>query len=369
LKGKEAAVGFAWGEDEENLDHFALVEVIPNSSFSLLLTNLSPGAVYFYRAYGSNDYGTAFSDETASFTTTARGTILYCATNGPVWGDGSSWEMAFRDIQPALDIAPPNTEIRLAGHTFWVTNPLLLNAKEAITLSGGWEGTGNPGNWDPSQWPTMIARPTGAISNRLMVINAVTGSLANISFQNGSPIDASLRGGALVISNALLVVDSCNFVGNTLPYSALTSVRRYGGALYAFNTDLLITNCSFVSNSISSYRQNYNHGGALYATNGSVTIANSRFIANTVSGTGGSSTYYDRNYGGAVFADAPLTVRECLFSRNRVATSSGGPVAGGAVYAAQDLTVEHSIFNVNRAETILTTAQGSAIFARTNSVL
>jgi hypothetical protein len=90
--------------------------------------------------------------------------------------------MAFPTLQTALDATTSNTELRLAGHTFWITNALTLSGREGIALLGGWEGSGNPGNRDPGQWPTLLARPTGSLSNRLMIIHAVTGTLSGLSF-------------------------------------------------------------------------------------------------------------------------------------------------------------------------------------------
>jgi len=165
------------------------------------------------------------------------------------------------------------------------------------------------------------------------------------------------------------VLERCNFIENGLPYSTATSARRYGGALYAAQSDLLITNSLFTSNTISSYQQNRNHGGAIYVTNGTLTIVDTLFVANRISSTGGSGTYNDYNYGGAIHADAPLVLHNCRLVQNRVETSAGGPCRGGAVYAAQPVVIAHTTFSANRAVTVLAAAQGGAFFAASNATL
>jgi hypothetical protein len=113
----------------------------------------------------------------------AEGAEYYAATNG-AGSPGTSWATAFTNLQAALNAATSSGDIiYVAGHTFGVTGVVKWTVS-GITIRGGYEGVGTPGNNDPSRWQTVI-RPFDSYSHRMRALSVsglTSGTLEQVTF-------------------------------------------------------------------------------------------------------------------------------------------------------------------------------------------
>jgi hypothetical protein len=97
----------------------------------------------------------------------AAGSSWYVATNGPAGGDGSSWALAWTNLQTAIDAATAGDTIYLAGHAFSYDTAQLGShyvwTNKPLTILGGYAGIdGSPGALTDS--PTILTAVTGGTS-------------------------------------------------------------------------------------------------------------------------------------------------------------------------------------------------------------
>lgn len=71
IEGVRADITFYWGEDQEAWSNTNVIGRRAEGPFSVLLSDLTPGAGYAYRVYATNDYGYAYS-EVVGFTTRSQ---------------------------------------------------------------------------------------------------------------------------------------------------------------------------------------------------------------------------------------------------------------------------------------------------------
>ena len=145
-------------------------------------------------------------------------------------------------------------------------------------------------------------------------------TLKNLRIINGHNGDTN-NGGAIYITNrAKYTIENCTFENN---WADDCGGAIYNGAPYK----LTVSNCIFKSNEADD-----SCGGAIYSL-GSFLIKDSKFLSN-----------YAPNYGGAVYADVPSDIINCIFESNKV-----GEDHGGAVYAKANIKISKSTFKNNFA--------------------
>ena len=116
----------------------------------------------------------------------------------------------------------------------------------------------------------------------------------------------------------------------------------YGGALEIHNADVVIDSCQFISNSIN-YGKSTNVYGAAISNEGNLSILNSYFLENSL------------NFGGAIYNNGILYVNNTSFIKSR----GGGFSKGSVIYNDKTALVNNSVI----AETYsLEDSMGSAIF-------
>lgn len=362
LNGFGAQAFIYWGESAGSLTNVISLGPVNEGPFASSLPGLSPASTYYYRSFASNDYGTAWAAATESFTTTATGNY-YCATNGPAWGDGSSWGMAFTNIQSALDAAQDNDLIRLAGQTFTVATSLTWTSRSGIRLEGGWEGTGLPGSNNPALWSTVIQRnPSNSV--RVMRVQNVTNSvLKGVTLQNGYVAASPYYGAGLYVSGSTFTLDDCVIVSNMV-YAASESQNLRGAGLCSQSSVMTVTNCTIVFNRmVENSRWSVLYGGGISILAGTGMI--DRCI---VSGNSISSPYYDLRYGnamsgGGVYSDGKLAVRHGRISANSLYSKTDKYVLRGAgVYAATNASLFNTIVALNDATREVGVADADGVF-------
>ncbi|HLO39582.1 MAG TPA: hypothetical protein VK176_01060, partial [Phycisphaerales bacterium] len=285
--------------------------------------------------------------------------------------DGSSWELAYNDLQYALyDISsgggihsPGETEIRIAQGVYTPSPRFASRGEEfhfhgspasgvALTVLGGFAGlvgAPNPDQRDPTRFITVLSGdllhndtldPATWTDNsrQIAVADNVAGFLMDgLTFKGARgadhPQDQSY-GGALRISGRTYfyarrtsreddaVVRNCRFIDNVAGLA--------GGVLRCLSSEnsagIRVESCDFISNRVLSPGE-WTGGGAIAAYGGVVVIEDCRFLNNAAPNRGGAV------YGGVA---ASLLIRDSLFISNTTGTE------GGAICTLEDAGFEQS---------------------------
>ena len=341
--------------------------------FSNRVSGLEPDTVYYYRAFASNAYGTAWAPNSAVFTTAVGGAI-YVTPEGAGERTGVSWEHALADIQDALDVATNDQDVIYLRYGTWSnTAQLVISNAAGLTIKGGYVGSGTPGA--QTNIASVITLAAGS-TNRLVYASASTVTIERVTFSGGYAYHAS-GGGILATNGCALTLRECVLSGNkvrcnwilgggglaqyggtlalydcTVASNALETyaadVLTYGAGIYFQGTSAVFSNTVFVgNNSRSLWSYTHTAGGALALRGGAVTIEDCTFENNSV-------WAYRGTMGGALYVDgaAPVTVSGCEFRRNWGYSENGqGDYSnyGGVIHqvSAADLTVERCVFEDN----------------------
>ena len=206
----------------------------------------------------------------------------------------------------------------------------------------------------------------GAIYSKNGCLN-IFNSQFNQNSANGAKV-AQCEGGAIYCKDGLLNVVNSSFVGNY--------AYDFGGAIFT-SSDITLSDCVFDNNSVSD-----NDGGAIYCE-GSIKSNNDNFTGNSAYEDGGAifcrNNVYMNNstlnsnfakgaqfsnceggaifcqdgvldinnsnfswneaydYGGALWSNKDITLRNCYFNDNSIDETSGN--GGGAIYMDDDYTL------------------------------
>jgi len=313
----------------------------------------------------------------APLTVTAQ-TILYVdvAAPGPQQ-DGQTWCTAFTELQPALDVAQPNTVIRVAEGVYRPDRTGLADYRTAafslidgVTLEGGYAGCGAP---DPNE--RDIAAHKTILSGDLLnddtslsylddFVRCYSGGSASIA-PGCSAYDFNFNGTVDGL-DLLTLISVTNYDDNS--YHVITSsgnaasakidgftisggyangsgsAQSNGGGMYVVVGSPIVTHCAFEYN-VATY------GGALYNDLNSLTLVTDSTFASNLAFSGSSS-----GAGGAVvnFNGQPA-FRRCVFTGN-------GAASGGAVFGQNSTAAfESATFVGNHA------ANGGAMYSSSSN--
>jgi predicted outer membrane repeat protein len=290
------------------------------------------------------DSGSSFTGNTAG---TKGGAVSVSPANPPVTSTftGSSFQDGSADEGGAIQSGGPLT---LAG-------PNCSFADNASTTNGG---AINVGGTTSISGCTFARNVASDIAGAVFLTGGASGQIADSVFEDNEALGLSAgtegNGGAIVASGPLTVLTSA-FTGNAAEID--------GGAISAEST-LGIDEATFADNDSRG-----GNGGALHVANANATITASTFSGNSsLVGNGGAiwggvgaavsitdstlSTNSSANWGGAVFANADVTVGGSVFSSNTAT------VRGGAIHVEDSATVTESTFAGN---TIGSTGYGGAL--------
>ena len=295
------------------------------------------------------------------------------ASEGPY--DGQSWATAFGDLQEALSIAQPNTEIWVAEGVYTPdrgtrAREASFRLKDGVRLFGGFAGTettihqrdpnenetvlsgdltGNDGpdfvNNDENSYHVVTSSST---NNGVVVLNGFTiiGGNANGSWESRHNLGGGIRNASpdLTIVNCIFRYNSADGVGGALSNSRYRRIRgatlidyRFirnhavegGGAISNGGFKATLSNCTFISN--SSWK-----GGAISNVDRSeMVVTNSEFMSNSAGLGGGIDNYLQ----------SILTLVNCRFGGNS-AEETGGGICNGE----SRLTATNCMFIGNRSE-------------------
>ena len=283
-------------------------------------------------------------------------TRIYVKADAQPPHDGTRWDTAFNDLQDALSLAQPNTEIWVAAGTYRPdrgtgAREASFRLKKGIRLMGGFTGTetssaqrdpnrnetilsgdlkGDDGpnfaNYDDNSYHVLIADHTDASTTALDGF-IITGGNANGPGPESS-YNRDRCGGGLLGGDLTLI--RCTFRYN--------SVLQEGGGIAHWGGSIL-QNCAFVGN------RAMRHGGAVFGRQGHAAVTGCTFTRNFALGGGGAV---------AVDADGSTFIA-CIFAGNSTMLNQpGGSSFGGALffngYPANKVALINCRFVENRSD-------------------
>ena len=220
-------------------------------------------------------------------------------------------------------------------------------------------------------------------SGAALTVNGENFVVKNSLFENNTLTAHDSKGGAIYVDAIKFKLDNCTFKNNTLSdglggHLYLTSnanntvitgsrfINATGSAIVIDNvTDVSITDSSFVENKGVS-------GAGIYLINGTLSINGVKFTKNTAQQYGGglylsNGTVYSMesneflentaNYGGAVYSNIALNIKDSIFNGNIAVYD------GGALYLnCSDNVVDNVSFTSNKAK------RGAGIFTNADKL-
>jgi parallel beta-helix repeat protein/predicted outer membrane repeat protein len=233
---------------------------------------------------------------------TAFSGIIYVDVDATGWATGASWADAFTNMQDALTVAHPGTEVWVAAGTYKPTTgtdrTATFQLKDGVGVYGGFAGTET--TRDQRNWTANVTILSGDIDNNdsqtpiITDITTVTGTTTNSYHVVIGADGATLDGFTITAGNANGASDPDYFGGgmfNATSEPAVTNVifsgnqsGGDGGGMFNWNSSPALTNVTFVSNRAAFYgggmgNQNYN----------SPTLTNVTFTDNHATYGGGMS--------------------------------------------------------------------------------
>lgn len=266
-----------------------------------------------------------------------------------VYNDGLSEDSSLKTISEAISIANDDDNIYLADGVYSGLKNTRLDIGKSLNFIGSDD--------------TVI---DGENENYIFnITDGVHVTFKNIKFINAFKEPNSyyntyvglVYGSALSVNDAVVVVDNCSFIDNSLDSNYGST---YGGAISNFG-DLTITNSYFDGNNPTSSSGFVSYGGSIY-NKGTLSITNTT-ISNSKSTNGAGiynngsavvknsvisdSSSSNMGKGSAIFNNGNFTLFDSIVENNYADQTN---TINGAVYNDGMLTVRGSIFKDNKAK-------------------
>jgi hypothetical protein len=276
--------------------------------------------------------------------------IIYVDADAPgPTHDGSSWDLAFTDLQIALGAALPGNEIWVAAGTYKPTDgadrTISFQMKKGVAIYGGFDPPAGATEWEHRDWVLhetilsgdigtqgdasdnsyhVFCHPAGTDLDSSAVLDGVTVTGGNANA--GAPPHED--GAGMYNDGSSPTLANVTFTGNSAGY--------YGGGMANANSSApTLTDCTFAGNSSNGYG-----GGMANYQDSSPVLANCTFVGNTiVQGGGGifngywsspvltNCTFQDNSagFGGGLYNHYSSPVlTNCTIAGNTVAVLAGG---------------------------------------------
>jgi hypothetical protein len=215
-------------------------------------------------------------------------------------------------------------------------------------------GSGNAGNCVNTNVSSSGNANCG-LRDAVAAANALTGMTPTISFS--SSVFSTAQTIQIAQATPITIAQSVTITGpgaNLLTIEGGTA--EYNGTTQTQNYSIFTINGGSVT--LSGMTLAYAYGGIGGSNGGAVSVYGGQLTVNgcTFSGNINGSA------GGAIYANAPLTVNSSTFSLNSsvIGTHAGN---GGAIYALSTLTVSNSSFSLNSSISGTHSGDGGAIYA------
>lgn len=329
----------------------------PGGGFvSVPLKGLMPGVAYSYQMRAVNLGGETIST-VAEFSTLPLGADIYVSTQGSNTA-GRDWTSAYTNLHEALAVIEAGDSLYLAGQefrgkpSFGTLGVYTLENLRDITIRGGYEADlakmDLPGAQDSEQWPTTLARAGEVAYARVFYIDSVVNlTIESVTIRDGlltSALQSPQGAGIYFTKCEGVILCNCKVAGNTASIYSSS-----GGGIYLNASELVINGCEFTGNSVKSSNNDKVYGGGVCVDkNSTAMVVGSYFNSNLAQGGANGSAY-----GGALYvaAGGKLTIGESLLTKN---TSKRGYAAtygfGGAVASSGELWIRNTIITENQSD-------------------
>ena len=266
--------------------------------------------------------------------------ILAVANNATGLGNGSSWNDAYTDLQPALAAAVSGDEIWVRTGAYYPgavgSRTATFALKNGVRLYGGFTGSETSREQrDPARNETILSGDLSRNDQANFVnyaensYHVVTGSGTDATaVLDGFVIQAGNASGSTSLYNSGAGMKNDHGSPTVANCVFRANLGKVAGALLNLAASPVLTNCVFSNNVAQS---TFARGGAIYNTAGSAPyFSDCSFVTNRALSVGSVVSGID---GGAVFieAAAPAAFVRCTFAANRSATTEPNAATGGAV--------------------------------------
>lgn len=210
---------------------------------------------------------------------------------------GTSWNDAFDDLQDALNVAQPNTEIWVATGVYTPdrgtgAREASFRLKNGVRLYGGFSGTETRVyERDPEKNETILSGDLKGDDGP---------GFANNDENSYHVVNSSRTDETALLDGFIITAGNTNGPREYRPYK--------GGGIYNRGSSLVLTTCIFVDNLAD------NGGGMVNATNSSPILTNCRFVGNSAKEHGGGMVNVD--------GSNPALIN-CAFSGNMAHRGAG----------------------------------------------
>ena len=262
------------------------------------------------------------------------GATIYVNQNATGSGDGSSWENAYTDLQPALRASQPNDQVWVAAGTYFPTSDedrsQSFVIKDRVKVYGGFAG----GETDLSQ-RDLLANPTTLSGN--------IGNPEDAEDNSNSVVDISNTSSFFTVFDGFRVVDG---------YNPVITLLGGGGGIYAREGNADLRNLILANNSAE-------RGGAIYAFESTLSLNNVVFIGNFASIEGGAVSTFasEGEINNALFIDNQSETGGAInfsvsgngFNLNNNTFYNNEAVSGAVLSTNFSVNIRNSIFRANTA--------------------
>ena len=198
------------------------------------------------------------------------GRVIYVNRDATGNNDGSSWENAYTDLQPALEVAGATNEVWVAGGTYLPTND--DDREQSFVIGDGTKVFGGFAG-------TETERSQRDILNNRVILSGDIGTQGDRSDNSYSVVTIEDNAFATTLDGFTIVDGQAELIG-------------YGGGIYIEdNADVITLSNLIVANNQATFR-----GGGIYQSDSVVNIRRVAFLNNTGLNSSGSS-------GGALFSE------------------------------------------------------------------
>jgi hypothetical protein len=277
------------------------------------------------------------NSKVATLAVTRRVNVVFVKA-GATGGDGSNWDLAFKDLQQALGSSITSGQIWVAKGTY---NPsttdqtIAFVMKDGVSMYGGFAGTETALNLTRNSTanPSILSGELGAdgpSGNSRNVLIGANATLDGFTIQGGN---SDGGGGGINITNVNMTISNCIFRND---------LALGGGAVTATDADVDFKNCVFMNNGAAGSAD-----AALWGV-GKVNFFNCSFWndAQTSNSIGTSGN------------DLTVTIRNCIFwaaTQSNVSLSIGGGI----------FSLSHTILQGGNEEGLSSSATGGTVDGQT----